>query len=100
LISYSKYLQGNWYFVIAKVRNSSTHSDLIIKKEILQKILQSQERKAILEEYFPGDKLSIGYKINLNKEKTEINLKIIGELALEIFHNLSIEANYDYEIEW
>jgi hypothetical protein len=90
----------SWYFVIAKVRDAATHSNLIIKNEILQKILQSQERKAILEKYFPGEQLSIGYKINLNKKETELNLQIIGELALEIFNNLSIEANYDYEIEW
>ncbi len=90
----------SWYFVIAKVRDATTHSNLIIKNEILQKILQSQEKKAILEEYFPGEQISIGYKINLSEEKTELNLKIIGELALEIFNNLSIEANYDYEIEW
>lgn len=90
----------SWYFVIAKVRDAATHSNLIIKNEILQKILQSQEKKAILEEYFPGEQLSKGYKINLSNEKTELNLKIIGELALEIFDNLSIEANYDYEIEW
>lgn len=90
----------SWYFVITKVRDATTHSNLIIKSEILQKILQSQERKTILEEYFPGKQLSIGYKIILNKKGTELNLQIIGEFALEIFINLSIEANYDYEIEW
>lgn len=90
----------SWYYVVAKVRDAATHSNLIIKNEILQKILQSQERKTILEEYFPGKKLSIGYKIHLSKEKTELNLKIIGELALEIFYSLSIEANYDHDIEW
>ncbi|HDK25821.1 MAG TPA: hypothetical protein ENG48_01860 [Candidatus Atribacteria bacterium] len=90
----------SWYFVITKVRDATTHSNLIIKNEILQKILQSQERKAILEECFPGEQLSIGYKINLSKEKTELNLQIIGEFALEIFNNLSIKANYDYGIEW
>jgi len=89
-----------WHSVVKDVRDAATHSNLIIKNEILQKILQSQERKAILEKYFPGEQLSIGYKINLNKKETELNLQIIGELALEIFNNLSIEANYDYEIEW
>ena len=89
----------SWYFIIAKVRDAATHSNLIIKNEILQKILQSQEKKAILEEYFPGEQLSTGYKINLSNEKTDLNLKIIGELALEIFNNLSIKANYDYNIE-
>ncbi|MBA7592249.1 hypothetical protein ES708_34427 [subsurface metagenome] len=73
---------------------------MIIKNKILQRKLQSQEKKSILEEYFPGEKLSMGYKINLSKEKTELNLRIIGELAVEVFYNLSIEANYDHDTEW
>ena len=89
-----------WHSVVKDVRDAATHLKLKKKHRILKKILQSQERKAILEEYFPGEQLSIGYKINLSNEKTELNLKIIGELALEIFNNLSMEANYDYKIEW
>jgi hypothetical protein len=89
-----------WHSVVKNVRDATTHSNLIIKNEELQKILQSQERKAILEECFPGEQLSIGYKINLSKEKTEFNLQIFAEFAWEIFENLSIIANYDYEIEW
>lgn len=88
-----------WYPVVKDVRNAATHSNLIIKNEILQKILQSQERKAILEEYFPGEQLSIGYKLILSK-KTDCNLKIFAEFACEIFKNLSIIANYDNKVEW
>lgn len=87
-----------WYSVVKDVRDAATHSDLIIKNEILQNILQSQERKAILEEYFPGEQSSTGYELTLSK-KTDCNLKIFAEIALEIFNNLSIKANYDYNIE-
>ncbi len=90
----------SWYSVISEVRHAGVHSNLIIKNKKLQKILQSQEKKAILEEYFPGERSSIGYEINLNEEEAELNLKIIGELAVEIFNNLSAKANYDYKIEW
>jgi len=90
----------SWYYIITKARDATTHSNLIIKSKILQNILQSQERKTILEEYFPGEQLSTGYNIILSKKETELNLQIIGEFALEIFNNLSSEANYDYEIEW
>ncbi len=87
-----------WYSVVKDVRDAATHSNLIIKNGILQKILQSQEKKAILEEYFPGKHSSIGYELTLSK-KTDYNLKIFAEFALEIFNNLSIKANYDYNIE-
>lgn len=87
-----------WYPVVKDVRNAATHSELIIKNEIFQEILQSQERKAILEEYFPGKQSSTGYELTLSK-KADCNLKIFAEFALEIFNNLSIKANYDYNIE-
>lgn len=89
-----------WYCVLAKVRDAVTHSNLIIKNEILNNILQSHERKTILEEYFPGKKSNIGYELHINREKANLNLGIIGEFALEIFNNLSINANYYHDIKW
>lgn len=77
-----------WYKIVGEVRYAVTHNQHVIKQDRLQQF--SPEERAILEADFPGEAVSEGYLIQMEKQMSKFAIQLFAEYGHAIYKSLSI----------
>jgi hypothetical protein len=84
-----------WFEVVSEVRHATTHTDLLIKSTRISSFSKTED--GLLRQYFPGNAVDVGYKLELNRKTAEKALNFFAEYAFLIFKYLSIKQGYNWQ---
>jgi hypothetical protein len=86
---------STWFEVVSKVRHATTHADLLIKSTRTSTF--SKTADSLLKQYFPGNLIDVGYKLELNREAAKMAFNFFAEYAFLVFKCLSMKQGYDWQ---
>lgn len=84
-----------WFEVVSEVRHATTHADLLIKSTRTNSF--SKKEDSLLKQYFPGNPVDVGYKLELNRKTAEMAFNFFSEYTFLVFKYLSIKQGYDWQ---
>jgi hypothetical protein len=84
-----------WFEVVSEVRHATTHADLLIKSTRISTFSKTED--SLLKQYFPGNVVDVGYKLELNRKAAEKALSFFAEYAFLIFKYLSMRQGYNWQ---
>jgi hypothetical protein len=76
-----------WSKVVTEVGHAVTHSNMVIKPEIMTK--WSSEEIHILNAFFPGNTITKGYELNVKVDDAEKSLELFGSYGLILYKLLN-----------
>lgn len=84
-----------WFEVVSEVRHATTHADLLIKSTRTNTFSKTADN--LLKQYFPGNSVNVGYKLELNRKTAETAFNFFAEYAFLVFKYLSMKQGYNWQ---